>query len=267
MNTKSAVLKKFKNLCELKYTGSTPTNYEYHVRMFLDFSKKPPFKLSNEDILNYNIYIRHKSVSYRNIAINAIKAFFYLVLKKRVKDFSSIRPKKQIKTTKYFDYNSVKSKILSVKNSKHRALLIIGLMGWLRVGEVINLKCRDIRTDIMMIRVLQSKGAKDRNVVMHQELLDHLKIYAREFLEGNLADSYLFAGQNGGKYSSSSCNALVKKHISANMRYHDLRATGSTYAHLMGVSLLDISKNLGHAKIETTKFYIPDIRESLRLIC
>lgn len=47
---------------------------------------------------------------------------------------------------------------------------------------------------------------------------------------------------------------------------YKFRATGSTHAHLEGVSLLDISKNLGHAKIETTKFYIPDIRQSLRSV-
>ncbi len=266
MNNKNSSLEKFRKLCEVKYTGTTPRTYHDQVKLFLDFCDKPPLKISNEDILNYNIHIRNYGTSYRNIAINAIKAFFKLYLRKEVKGFSSIRPKKEIRATKYFNYGLVKSKVLSVDNLKHRAILAIGLMGWLRVGEVLSLKIQDIRGDINVIRVLNSKGAKDRDVVMNDELFSIIKEYGNTHLKGYPINSFLFQGQKGGKYSMSSCNALVKTHINTEMRFHDLRATGSTNAHIKGVSLLDISTNLGHAKLETTKFYIPEISSSLLMV-
>lgn len=260
---KNDVLKRFKQLCEVKYTGSTPRTYTDQVRLFLDFSNKPPLRVNNEDILNYNISIRNKGASYRNVAINAIKAYFALVLKRKVKEFSSIRPKKEIRATKYFDYHTTKIKILAIPNLKHRAILLIGLMGWLRVSEVINLKCVDIIPDINRIDIKLSKGAKDRKVVMSDELYNILREYAFHYLKGKSLNDYVFEGQKGGKYSASSCNALVKTYLSKNMRFHDLRSTGATNAHINGASLLDISSNLGHSKIETTKFYIPDVRRSL----
>ena len=36
-NTLSVVLKKFEQLLELKYSGSTPKNYLHHVKLFLEF--------------------------------------------------------------------------------------------------------------------------------------------------------------------------------------------------------------------------------------
>lgn len=256
--TKSVVLTRFKQLLELKYTGSTPSNYVHHVSMFLDHSKNVPERVNNEDILDYNIHIRNWSESYRNCAISAIKAYFKLYLRKEAKGFSTIRPKKSKRLPKVYDYETLKTKISNIENLKHRCILHLGLECWLRVGEVCNLKVSDISSTSIFIN--QSKGVKDGVIDIGEETLSLLREYYRQYRP----NEYLFEGQSKPKYSPSSCNKLSKRFLG--IRFHALRATGSNHAHQIGKSIYDISAKLRHSKIETTKHYVrPNMKELVNL--
>lgn len=255
MNTKTAVLQKVKHLLELKYSGTTPSNYLHHINLFLDFCKKAPDRVTNEDILNYNISIRNKSNSYRNVAINAIKAYFALYLRRKVKGFSSIRPPRELKKPKVYDVLMLKSKIDAIDNLKHQAILLLGVSSWLRKSEVINLKLKDIDSDRMVIRVQNSKGSKTREVKLSNNTLRVLIAYYRKFKPVE----YLFNGQKVIRYNS--VNAVCKNHLG--IRFHALRASGATYALNNGTDIKTVSEMLGHSKIETTKFYIPVLLDSV----
>ncbi len=76
----------------------------------------------------------------------------------------------------------------------------------LRVGELIDLKIADIDSSRMVIHLKSAKGNKDRIVPLSRRVLEILRIYYKEFLP----KQYLFEGQKGGKYSSSSFNKLLK---------------------------------------------------------
>lgn len=261
MKSKSVVLNEFKQLCELKYTGATPGNYVKHVSNFLDHAKNVPTRVNNEDILNYNLYIRHYSNSYRNVAINAIKSYFKLYLRKTVKEFSSIRPRREFKLVKVYDADITAIKIRNIQNKKHQCILALGLSGWLRVSEVINLKICDIDSTNMLIHIHHSKANKSRSVPLTPELLFMLRSYYKTFKP----ITYLFNGQGKAlQYSKSSCNKLCKKYLYTDMRFHNLRASGANFAHINNISLFDISAMLGHAKIETTKFYLNTALQSIK---
>ena len=61
----------------------------------------------------------------------------------------------------------------------------------LRLSELIHLQIKDIDSSKMQIRVRQGKGAKDRNVVLSQTLLEVLRRYFRQYRP----ESWLFYGQ------------------------------------------------------------------------
>jgi len=254
-NNKSVVLKKVEQLLQLKYSGRTPANYLHHIALFLDHAKNVPLRVNNEDILNYNLSIRDNGNSYRNVAINAIKAYFKLFLRKEVKEFSSIRPPKQFKQPKVYDAEMLAIKINAISNKKHKAILALGLSGWLRNNEVVNLKIKDIDSFRMKIKINQSKGCKDREVNLSQSTLIILREYVLEF---NPVD-YLFNGQNTPKYAS--INKVCQNHLG--IRFHSLRASGATHAVKLGTDIKTVSEMLGHQKIETTKFYIPTMFENV----
>ena len=65
----------------------------------------------------------------------------------------------------------------SIKNIKHRAMLMIAYAAGLRVSEVARLRVCDIDSKRMVIRVEQGKGRKDRYVMLSPALLTILRTY------------------------------------------------------------------------------------------
>lgn len=258
MNNKSEVLENFQQLLELEYTGTTPENYVGYVSDFLDFSSNVPDRVTNNDVLSYNIYLCNFSYSYRNCALSAIKAYFRLYLKRKIKGLSFKRPKKQFKQPKVIDAYALSDKIKSIENKKHKAILALGLSGWLRRSEVINLKITDIDSDRMRIKINQSKGAKDREVELSESTLKILRDYVREYRP----TEYLFNGQKKAKYSGTSINNISHKFLGC--RFHCLRASGSTFALANGTDIKTISEILGHSKIQTTRHYIPTLYQNIK---
>jgi integrase/recombinase XerD len=254
-NNKSVVLKDFKHLLDLKYSGRTPANYLHHVGLFLDHCKNVPTRVNNEDVLDYNISIKDKGHSYKNVAINAIKAYFRLYLRKKINNFSTIRPPQRHLKPKVYDCKLMALKINAIPNYKHKAILALTLCCWLRKGELQNLKITDINGKLQQLHIKQSKGCKDRVLPISDNTLNLLRLYYLEYRP----KEYLFEGINGKKYSASSLDKIVKKYLNPNMRFHAIRASAATYALVEGTDLKTVSEMLGHSRIETTKHYIPQL--------
>jgi len=72
---------------ELKIRGSRKTIKAclYYNRKFLDFARKSPKEISNEDIKRYLEYLANKQSSNAtlNLVINALKFYYTQVLKRR----------------------------------------------------------------------------------------------------------------------------------------------------------------------------------------
>ena len=67
-------------------------------------------------------------------------------------------------------------RILNMATSlKARAMLSLAYGCGLRASEVARLRACDIDSDQMIIRIVQSKGRKDRNVMLPPEILDLLE--------------------------------------------------------------------------------------------
>lgn len=117
MNTKSVVLKEFKQLLSLKYSKNTIDNYVYYIGQFLEYSDNAPLRVTNDDFLNYNIFLVKIEVSdsTRNVAINAVKLYFSLYLKKEIKDNIAIRPKNSVRIVKHIEHDFLINKINNTK--------------------------------------------------------------------------------------------------------------------------------------------------------
>lgn len=252
------VLFEFEKRCEVKFSGSTPENYTLHVSNFLKHIGKS--NVDSKDVFRYNVHIREYSFSYRNIALNAIKAYFLLMLNKKVEGVANIRPPKQNKKPKVYDCTVMAIKIDCIKNSKHRSMLAIALCCWLRKSELLNLKISDINGSLRMVHIKNSKGCKDRIIPITENTLNILRAYYKE----HKPKEYLFEGQNGGKYSATSVDKITKKYLFPEMRFHGIRASGATYALSNGTDLKTVSELLGHSKIQTTEYYIPILYQNVK---
>jgi len=96
-------------------------------------------------------------------------------------------------------------RLLAVAGSlKVRTLLSLGYGCGLRASEVVRLKVKHIDSALKIIRIEQSKGRKDRNVMLSPETLDLLRQWWRarpsRYDAGvPIAERWLFPGNRHGK--------------------------------------------------------------------
>lgn len=241
-----------KKLTYKHYSPNTIKVYLHYAELFFKLVGMPAsqitVKAAEKFLLNYS----YSSVAQQNQLIGAVKAVMKYVYGKKEIHLSKIeRPRKIKKIPETISGEVLISKITAVKNLKHRAILILAVSGALRVSEVINLKLADIDRGLMIIRVKGAKGYKDRNVPLTPQVLLLLEKYYLAFNPS----VYLFNGISGGRYSTTSCNKLVKKYISPTAHFHTLRHSAATIMHENGLDIATLSKILGHNSVKTTMIY------------
>jgi site-specific recombinase XerD len=108
----------------------------------------------------------------------------------------------------------------------------------------------------MVIHIRKAKGNKDRQVQLTHQILYLLRKYYKKYLPVN----YLIVGQNGGKYSTTSIqkiikNSALKAGIHKRVTPHTLRHSFATHLLENGTDIRFIQAILGHSDIKTTQIY------------
>lgn len=241
----------FEKLKYYNYSKHTISIYTHYINRFLDEIQKPYQHLNAKDIKTYLESFHYSSNSQQNQVINAIRFLYREVLNKKYDKVSFKRPRSEKKLPQIIDSKYLKSKIESITNIKHKAIISLAYSASLRVSEVINLKIEDIDSKRMIIYIKNGKGRKDRIVPLSDTVLKTLRDYFAEYRP----DTYLFNGQNLLKYSSVSCNAIVKKYLGEKYHFHQLRHSGATTMLENGTDLRIIQSILGHKSSHTTEIY------------
>lgn len=143
-------------------------------------------------------------------------------------------------------------------NIKHKCILMLPFDGGLRVSEVVNLKIQDIDTFKMQIHIIGAKGKKDRVVKLTTIMFNFIS----EYVEKYNPREYLFNGQFSLKYSTRSCQQILKNNakkagIKRNIKFHDNRHGFAVSLLENGESLDTIRERLGHNSLKTTRIYAP----------
>jgi integrase len=89
-------------------------------------------------------------------------------------------------------------------NLQVHAMLALGYGCGLRAGEIVRLKAGDIDSAQMIIRVVQSKGRKDRHVMLPPEVLSLLREWwkvrpKRYDTDVSARERWLFPGRRPGQ--------------------------------------------------------------------
>jgi integrase/recombinase XerD len=265
---------KFKTILELKrYSNNTIQSYLFYLKLFQSFynySDKHLDNLEDRDILNSVVKIiktKNYSTSSQKQLIGSLSLFYKELLKRNI-NFSIIYPtQKTDNLPSVFSKNEVKNLINSIENTKHKAIIstIYGL--GLRISELISLELKNIDSDRMLVYINDSKGKKDRIVMLPQKLLKLLRSYFIKYKP----KKYLFEGQKGKKYSVSSVrkvflNAKSKAKIKKPGTVHTLRHSFATHLLENGTDIRLIQKLLGHKNIKTTLIYTHVSKSSIQNI-
>lgn len=235
----------------LNYSERTIEIYSYYVCKFFEKIDKYPQHLVALDFQNYLDGFLFTSIAQQNQIINAIKFLYEKVLNKKYDKVSFKRPRKEKHLPQVISQEELLKSISKIDNIKHKSIISLAYGTGMRVSEICNLKITDIDSKRMIITIRQSKGRKDRIVPLSQNNL----LLLREYFKQYKPKEYLFNGQFELKYSSTSCNAIVKKYLGENYHFHQLRHSYATTLLENGTDLRIIQKCLGHSSSKTTEIY------------
>lgn len=234
------------------YSENTIKNYASQLKLFLETFNSlvtKPSEINSKEIKNW--LLKTNSINSRKHRLSAVKLFYKYTVK-QPKKFKGIEyPRSEKKLPQVIDKGHLISCIDNIENIKHKTIIALAYSTAMRVSEVCNLKLTDIDSKRMLILVRQGKGRKDRYVPISNKILNLLREYYKEYKP----TEYLFNGQSSIKYSASSCNQIVKKHVGKNYHFHSLRHSSATALLEQGVDLRIIQTILGHKNVKTTQIY------------
>jgi site-specific recombinase XerD len=252
-NLENSTLKDFKNYLKLKnYSNKTIESYSGYLFKFIKSTGKSAKHLSAEDFNNFLKSNNFTSYQQHNAYISSVKIFYEKILKRKFIKIDFSRPRNEKKLPQIIDSGELLFSISKISNIKHKSIISLAYSVGLRVSEVINLKIEDIDSKRMIIHIKNAKGRKDRLVPLSENILKLLREYFIEYKP----NEYLFNGQNSSKYSSASCNAIVKKYIDKKYHFHLLRHSCFTHLIENGTDCRIIQKIAGHSTIKTTEGYM-----------
>lgn len=221
--------------------------------------KHSPELIQDEDLVRYitKHYVdKGYSRSTQNQVINALKLYYATEFGRKIETVVKLRPRPEKKLPTVLSPEEVQRILSSFKNEKHRSIFYLLYSGGLRISEVIQLRITDIDSHRHVIRILQSKGAKDREVPLSQKTLLQLRKYYKLYKPR----VFLFEGQKGGSYSPRSTQklfrrALVACKITKKATVRTLRHSYATHLLENGTDIRIIQELLGHKTSKTTEIY------------
>ena len=243
------------------FSESTVKTYYIHILDFINYIKVTDVKeINNRDVEKFieNVCVpRHYSISTHRQIIGAIRHFKKLYPESQIEELELDLPKKSNFLPTVLSKDEIILLLQHTKNIKHRAVLALIYASGLRIGELLQLELHDIDLSRNQLFVRNSKGRKDRYVMMAKSLVPLLKNYVvtykpQKYFVESLQPGIAYTAGSIRSFLRKSCeSAGLKKRITP----HTLRHSYATHLLENGVDIRYIQVLLGHSKPETTMIY------------
>jgi integrase/recombinase XerD len=251
-----------------KLCAGTQRGHIHSCKRFAAFLHRSPDTATTEDIRRFQLHLAEAGVSIcnRNRIMTGVRFLFRVTLRRLdlAAEIYHIREPQRIPLVMSPDETR---RLLAVaSNLKVRTLLSLGYGCGLRASEVVRLKVKHIDSAQNIIRVEQSKGRKDRNVMLSPETLGLLRQWwkarpSRFDAATSVEERWLFPGNRHGKpmttrqlsrlFHQAADAAGIKKAVTL----HALRHSFATHLLERGTDIRIIQALLGHDKLDTTARY------------
>lgn len=248
-----------------------PHSQRSHIhscRRFAAFLKRSPDTATADDVRRFQLYLVESGlgISNRNRIMTGVKFLLRVTLRRHDLAAEIYHLKEEQKLPLTMSPNEAERLLTMAGSLRDQVMLSLGYGCGLRAGEIVRLKDGDIDSAQMIIRIVQSKGRKDRHVMLPPELLVSLrqwwKVRPTRFDAGVAAgERWLFPGRRQGQhltyrqlsriFHESAAAAGITKRVSL----HSLRHSFATDLLEKGIDIRYIQALLGHSKLDTTSRY------------
>jgi integrase/recombinase XerD len=270
-----------------KLGAHTQRSHIYSCKRLAAFLKRSPETATREDLRLFQLHLAETGMSIcnRNRIMTGVRFLFRVTLRRLdlAAEIYHIREPQKIPQVMSPDETR---RLLAVASSlKVRVLLSLAYGCGLRAGEVVRLKTKHIDSAQKIIRIEQSKGRKDRNVMLSPETLDLLRQWwkvrpSRHDGETPLQERWLFPSRKtaGRPMTTRQLSRLFHEAAEAagikkSVTLHALRHSFATHLLEHGTDIRIIQALLGHDKLDTTARYtrvatgmIANIKSPLELL-
>ena len=252
-----------------KLCAGTQRGHIRSCKRFAAFLKRSPETATFEDIRSFQLHLAETGVSIcnRNRIMTGLRFLFRVTLRRfdLAAEIFHLREPQKIPLT--ISVDEAKRLLAVADNLKARVLLSLGYGCGLRAGEVVRLKVKHIDSAQNIIRIEQSKGRKDRNVMLSPEMLALLRQWwkvrpSRDDAGLPVQERWLFPSRKtrGRPMTTRHLNRIFHETTEAagirkSVTLHALRHSFATHLLVRGTDIRFIQALLGHEKLETTARY------------
>ncbi len=247
---------------------ATQKYYIGSCRRFAAFLDRSPESATTEDVRLFQLHLSESGMSIcgRNRTMTGLRFLFRVTLRRLDLANEIYHVREPQRLPQVMSPVEIERLLAMARNLKTRVLLSLSYGCGLRIGEVVRLKARDIDGAQGIIRIVQSKGRKDRHVMLSKDMLALLREWwperATRHDEGVAPQQrWLFPGRVPGRHTTTRqfsrlfhetvAAAGITKHVTP----HCLRHSFATHLLERGTDIRHIQALLGHEKLDTTARY------------
>lgn len=255
------------------YSKKTVASYEYDLKDYALFLEKNNLTIKDDNDKTLKLYLNYiydKKISNKSISrhLSSLRTYYDFLKKENIVTeniFKNVKNPKIEKNIPNFISRDKLNEIFTSFNDSNldiRNRLVIELLyaTGLRVGELVNIKIKDIDFGAQSIKVL-GKGSKERYVFYNNTTKEVLKKYlvVRKKIQKKEND-YLLLNDKGTPIKEASVRkiiqtTLMKCGIKSKITPHTFRHTFATDLLNQGLDLVNVKELLGHASLNTTSIY------------
>ena len=252
-----------------KLCAGTQRGHIRSCKRFAAFLKRSPDTATFEDIRRFQLHLAETGLSIcsRNVIMTGLRFLFRVTLRRLDLAAEIYHLREPQKIPLVISTDEAKRLLAVAESLKVRVMLSLSYGCGLRAGEVVRLKVKHIDSAQKIIRVEQSKGRKDRNVMLSPEMLDLLRQWWKvrpSRCDAGLPtqERWLFPSRKapGRPMTTRHLNRIFHETADAagirkSVTLHALRHSFATHLLERGTDIRIIQALLGHDKLETTARY------------
>src|SRR6266851_4229828 len=251
-----------------KLNPHTQRSHIQSCKRFAAWLKRSPDTATPDEIRRFQLYLIESgtSICNRNRIMTGVRFLFRVTLRRHDLAAEVWHIKEPQKLPPVLSPHEVKRVLIMATSLQARAMLTLAYGCGLRAGEVVRLRAGDIDSEQMIIRIVQSKGRKDRHVMLPAEVLDLLRQWWKArptaYNAGGAPEQrWLFPGRSDYQpLTTRQFSRLFKEAARAAgprkaISLHSLRHSFATHLLERGTDIRLIQALLGHDKLETTARY------------
>jgi integrase/recombinase XerD len=242
-----------------------------HIRAckrFAAFLKRSPDTAAADDVRRFQLHLMEDgaSIHNRNRIMTGVRFLLRITLRRHDLAAEVFHIKEPVILPLTLSQEEARRLLTCASSLRIRVMLALAYGCGLRAGEVARLRAGDIDSAQGVIRVVQSKGRKDRHVMLPEEVLELLREWWKERptrLDAGVPpmERLVFPSRKPGKPLTirqlnrlfhAACEAAgIQKPV--NLR--SLRHSFATHLLDQGTDIRLIQAVLGHDKLDTTARY------------